>query len=287
MRVAVLLLTVSFLTACDNGLARPSDRQLQQRVNAATERLTASDAGQRVLDAIEAHGGLATWYSNGPVHFRFAYGGVDSLGQPTGDPLATDQTIDTWSARAVHQLVADTSVSFGWTGTDAWAMPNADAVPTNPRFWSLTPYYFVSMPFVLADEGVQLELADTLTVEGTTYDQVYVTFAEGTGDAPDDYYYLLVHPETNRVGGVRYVVSFAPYNPDGGHTPETIMLYDGAQTMNGITVQEGFRSFAWSDSLRGLASPKAAGTVTELAFRGDMPDVAFEMPTGAEVQPDI
>ena len=287
MRALALLLLLCILSACDDGLAAPTDREVRSRVDAATARLNESEAGLTVLAAIDAHGGLETWYGNGPIHFRYAYGSVDSLGQPTGDPLTTLQTIDTWSARAVHQLVADTSVSFGWTGTEAWAVPNADAVPTNPRFWSLTPYYFASMPFVLSDEGVQLELADTLTVEGTTYEQVHVTFADGTGDAPDDYYYLLVHPETKRVGGVRYVVSYGPFNPEGGHTPESIMLYDGAQTVDGITLQEGFRSFAWSDSLRGPARPKAAGTLTELAFRGDMPDAAFAMPPDAEAQPDI
>ena len=281
---AVALLTLS---SCDDGLAKPSDRDVSARVDAATARLEASEAGQTVLDAIEAHGGLATWYGNGPVHFEFAYVRLDSLGEPTGEPLTTAQTIDTWSARAVHTVVADTSVSFGWTGAEAWAVPNAEAVPTNPRFWSLTPYYFAAMPFVLADEGVNLEMADTLAVEGTTYDQVYVTFADGTGDAPDDYYYLLVDPETRRVGGVRYVVSYGPFNPDGGHTPETIMLYDGAQTVDGVTLWEGFRSFAWSDSLRGPDGAKARGAIAELAFRGDMADADFAMPEGAEVQPEI
>ena len=61
-----------------------------------------------------------------------------------------------------------------------------EAVPTDPRFWSLTPYYFIAMPFVMADPGVNPELAEPITVEGRTLDQVYATFDPGTGDAPDD-----------------------------------------------------------------------------------------------------
>ncbi|MEM1056386.1 MAG: hypothetical protein AAGI52_12745 [Bacteroidota bacterium] len=288
MRFVLTFFLALSLVACDDGLAKPTDRESTARAETASERLAATEAGQRVLDAIEAHGGLAAWYSAGPIAFRYAYTRLDSTGAPdtTRPPLDTRQVIDTWSARAEHTLVADSTVRFGWTGTEAWAMPTAEAVPTDPRFWSLTPYYFIAMPFVLADPGVNLEMAEPLVLDSTTtVDQVYVTFDSGTGDAPDDYYYLLLDPETSEVRGVRYVVSYGPFNPDGGHTPETIMLYDGAQTIGGITLQEGFRSFAWDGT--GPGAPKAQGTLTDIAFRPEMADVEFSVPEGAEVQPDL
>ena len=261
-------------------------RDVDGRVAEATARLEATAPGRTVLAAIDAHGGLAAWYAGGPLRFRYAYTRLDSAGRPAdAPPLDTRQTVDLWGARAVHALAADPAVRFGWTGAEAWAEPSAEAVPTDPRFWSLTPYYFVGMPFVLADPGVRLDAAAPLAVEGRTYDQTRVTFAPGTGDAPDDYYYLLTDPETSRVGGVRYVVSYGPFNPDGGHTPETIMLYDGAQTVGGVVLQEGFRSFAWDGD--GPGAPKARGTVTEAAFAPDTPEAAFATPPGAEVQPDI
>jgi hypothetical protein len=61
--------------------------------------------------------------------------------------------VDTWSSRAVHTLAADSSVSFGWTGSEAWVRPAGAEVPTTPRFWALTPYGYVSIPFVFADPG--------------------------------------------------------------------------------------------------------------------------------------
>ena len=282
----VLFLVALAASACDDGRVRPSGGEVAARVDEATERLEATEPGRTVLAAIDAHGGLATWYENGPLRFRYAYTRLDSTGAPTDEPaLDTWQTVDPWASRAVHTLAADTTVRFGWTGAEAWAVPSAEAVPTDPRFWSLTPYYFVGMPFVLADPGVRLEAAPPLTVEGRMFDQTRVTFAPGTGDAPDDYYYLLTDPETSRVGGVRYVVSYGPFNPDGGHTPETIMLYDGAQTAGGVIVQEGFRSFAWDGA--GPGAPKARGTLTDVSFAPDTPDDAFATPPGAEVQPDI
>ena len=169
-------------------------------------------------------------------------------------------------------------MSFGWTGTEAWVRPDGAELPTNARFWSLTPYYFVGIPFVLADPGVRHEMAPPDTVEGRPIDVVHITFEPGTGDAPDDYYDLLLDPETDRVLGVRYVVSYAAFNPEGGHTPETLMLYDGAQEVGGLTLQEGFRSYASTSG-----APKARGTVTEAARHPEVPASVFDVPEGAAV----
>lgn len=261
-------------------LAAPTAADVEARVAEARERLTTTEAGRRVWASIEAHGGLARWYGNGPLHFRYTY---RSLGG--GPPIDTKQTIDTWSSRAVHRVAGDPLssrvVRFGWTGEEAW-VAGTDSLAVNARFWSLTPYYFVAMPFVLADPGVVLEEAGQMEAEGTTYDLVRATFAPGTGDAPDDYYYLLLDPETQRVGGVRYVVSYPGFFPEGGHTPERLMLYDGHQTANGITLQEGFHSFAWTDG--SAEEPTAEGTVTDVRFVPDAPDSLFARPAGATIQ---
>ncbi len=260
----------------DHTLAHPSDVDVARRVADATARLDATEAGRLVLAAIEAHGGLERWYANGPLRFRYRYERLSG-----GTPIETEQIIDTWSSRARHTLMSDTMVSFGWTGENAW-VAGTDSLPMNARFWSLTPYYFVAMPFVLADPGVRLETAGQMEAEGTTYDLVHVTFAPGTGDAPDDYYYLLLDPETRRVGGVRYVVSYPGFFSEGGTSPERLMLYDGAQTASGITLQRGFRSFAWTDA--GAGEPSASGTLTEVRFVPDAPDSLFAIPEGPSVQ---
>ena len=258
-------------------LAAPSEADVQARVAEAEERLLASEGGQVVWEAIEAHGGLTRWYANGPLRFRYAYERLD--GRP---PLDTRQVVDPWSSRARHATMPDSSAQFGWTGERAWALPDTAGLPVNARFWALTPYYFVAMPFVLADPGVNLERAGRMDVEGRTYDLVRATFDAGTGDAPDDYYYLLLDPETRRVGGVRYAVSYPGFFPEGGQAPERLMLYDGAQTANGITLQEGFRSFLWAGD--GPGEPAAEGAVTDVAFVPEAPDSLFAMPAGAMVQ---
>ena len=280
MRSALVLLAL-FLTGCADSVV-PGGGAVDARVGEATDRLSATEAGQRVLDAIDAHGGLEAWYGGGPLAFRYTYTRLDSTGADAGSAIDTRQLVDVWGSRAVHTLADAPEVSFGWTGETAWMMPADAELPTRARFWSLTPYYFVGIPFVLADPGVRAELAPADTVEGALADVVRITFEPGTGDAPDDYYDLLLDPETSTVRGVRYVVSHPGIMPGGGHTPETLMLYDGAQTVTGdagdIVLQEGFRSFLSADG-----TPKARGTLREVTFQPDTPATAFDLPDGAEV----
>lgn len=255
----------------------PSLEALNARVADAEARLQATEAGRRVWQALDAHGGLGRWYRNGPLRFRHAYQRASG-----GTPLRTDEVIDTWSARARHAFLPDSTLEIGWTGEVAWHHPPEAEPPVNARFWALTPYYFVAMPFVLADPGVNLAEAGQMTAEGKTYDLIHVTFDAGTGDAPDDYYYLLLDPATHRVGGVRYVVSYPGFYEGGTHSAERLMLYDGAQTVGGITLQEGFRSFAWTDAGAGAAA--ARGTLTHVAFLPGTPNDYFAPPAGAAIQ---
>lgn len=280
-----LLPLALLLAACSDYAVTPESTPdaVDARVAQATERLSASPAGQRVLAAIDAHGGLEAWYRGGPLRYRYAYQRLTPDGQPSGTPIDTRQLVDPWSARAVHTLMPDAAVRFGWTGDEAWIAPSDADPPINARFWALTPYYFVAMPFVLADPGVNHALAPPDTVEGRPVDVVRITFDAGVGDAPDDYYDLLLDPATDRVQGVRYVVSYPGFHPDGGHSAPTTMLYDGAQSPGGgVTMQQGFRSFA-SESMR----PRARGTLTELRFDADAADSAFARPDGARVQAEL
>ncbi len=287
LRLAIPLIVLVLASGCEPSpeahhqeaaqapAATPSAEAVAARVAASTARLEASAAGRLVLEAIAAHGGLARWWANGPAYFRFNY-------RPIGRrAVDTYQLVDTWSSRARHWLAEDTTAGFGWDGRIAWRLPPGADLPTNARFWALTPYYFIGIPFVLGDEGVILAGDGTMDFEGTRYDLVRVTFEPGTGDAPDDYYVVLLHAETRRVGGVRYVVSYPGYYPQGGHGAEKLITYDGAQQIDGITFPETFRSFTWTDA--GPGDLVTETSLTNVAFRPNTPDAAFAVPPGAEL----
>jgi len=249
------------------------------RVEAATARLSATEAGSLVLDAINAHGGLQRWYAQSPLYYHFNY-----------RPVAKDQTVrdsyilnDYVNARAVHESADQEGMTYGFDGNDAWKHPAGSELNVGPRFWSLTPYYFVGLPFVLADEGINFERLPDAELNGTTYHKVKVTYETGTGDADGDYYVLWLNPETKQMDALNYIVSYPGFFKDGAHTPEKLMILSGKTTVEGITLPTGYTT-------RMTATPDKIDTnisVSDYEFRPDTKDDAFARPADAEVVNDL
>lgn len=284
MRIIIALTLLSLLYACEPTTpatdpttapaAAPSE-PYADRVAAAERRLSASPAGLKVQRAIDAHGGLARWYRQGPLHYHFNY-------QPTeADKTVRNSYIlnDYVNARAVHHSADQEGMTYGFDGEKAWKHPADADLKVKPRFWSLTPYYFVGLPFVLADEGISFELMDNAEWEGTNYERVKVTYGDGVGDAPDDYYVLWLNPTTGQLDALNYIVSYPGFFPDGGHLPEKLMVLTGKTTVDGITLPTGYTT-RWSDKPTEVITNI---TVDDYEFRPDMDDDAFAMPADAAV----
>ncbi|WP_373512491.1 hypothetical protein [Persicitalea sp.] len=262
----------------ENALARAPDSWVDDRVEQAKTRLEASDAGKVVWAAMNAHGGLANWYRQGPIAFHFNYQPQDE-----GSPRNTYQVVDQWSNRAIHYAVGDSASRFGWDGKQAWVVTKDTATfPFNTRFWSLTPYYFMAQPFVLDGEGVNLELLKPISYEGKPNDVVKVTFADGTGDAPGDYYILYFDQETHLLRVIRYIVSYPGYFKDGGHMPEKFMSLEGEQNVAGFHFAKSYRTY-WlqDDGTPGEYITKI--DLSEISFKPDLPKNFFNKPEGATV----
>lgn len=258
-------------------LSMPKPDWVKARVEEAQTRLIQSEAGAIVWKAIEFHGGLEEWWSNGPLYFRFNY-------QPkpgTGTIRDTYETADYWSSKTRHQRVEDQSVEYGWDGEKAWYKPDTAQIPYNVRFWALTPYYFAGMPFVFADAGVNLSKEDDIQYEEHAHHVVRVTFGEDVGDAPDDYYVLYVHSETFRLSAIRYVVSYPGYFKNGGHSQEKLMTYEGQQTVNGIIFPVKHKTFMWTAEGE-IGEYVTDITLSDLAYRSNTKQSYFEMPEGSK-----
>ena len=185
------------------------------RVADATARLQATEGGRLLQAGIDAHGGLQRWLEVDTLSFTFRY-------VSPGDPprrMHTRNQVDVRTSR-VRQEEVGSDLVFGFDGQAHFASQPAPDFPTSTEFWALTPYYFVGMPFVLADPGTRHERLDGLVLDGAPVDAVKVTFAPGTGEAPDDYYVLYLDPDTHHMVGLRYVVSWPGRFDPGTHSPE-------------------------------------------------------------------
>ena len=288
------LLFFSVLVCCkdnpkpekDVANSKPSEKEfievpeswIENRVEKTKAKLASSEAGKVVWNAMEAHGGLKKWFSNGPLSFRFNYQPLD--GSTVRDSY---QTIDTWSNKAKHTSVLDSAAQFGWTGEKAWVMAkDSTAFKYDTKFWALTPFYFLAQPFVLSGEGVNLELLPETTFKDNVQDVVKVTFDAGTGDAPDDYYILYFDKVSHTLGVIRYIVSYPEYFKDGGHAPEKFMEVIGEVKVDGILFPTNYKTYWLADN----AQPGEHITnidVSEIAFEPQLPKDFFDVPENTKI----
>lgn len=265
-------------TQAQSHLVKVPDSWVIERAAKAKKRLESSAAGTIVWNAMEAHGGLANWYTKGPIAFHFDYQPLDGSTRRN-----TYQTVDMWSNTARHQHYDDRSQEFGWDGSQAWSKTtDSTAFKYNLRFWALTPYYFLAQPFVLDGEGVILEQLEDKEFKDKMYHVIKVRFAEGTGDAPDDYYVLYFGKEDHKLGVIRYIVSYPGYFEKGKHLPEKFMELQGATTVDGIILSTGYHTH-WL--LEGEIPGEHITTITvdNISFQPETKKEYLEVPEGATI----
>ncbi|MFB9053307.1 hypothetical protein ACFFVB_09480 [Formosa undariae] len=255
---------------------------IQKRVEDANKRLHATDAGKVLWSAMEAHGGLEKWYSNGYFSFHFDYKPLNGKGIRD-----SYQTIDTWSNKARHNSITDPSNTYGWDGEEAWVKAkDSTSFEYDTKFWALTPLYFSGQPFVLDGEGVNLELLPEVEFKGTLQKVVKATYDAGVGSAPDDYYILYINSKTNLVDAFKYIVSYPEYFPEGGHAPEKITVTQGTTTVDGIVLAKGFKTYWSAEAKDGLGEYITDINVSDISFSPTVTDNFFSKPEGAKVLND-
>jgi hypothetical protein len=263
---------------------------VDDQVERATERLSGSEGGSRILEVIEAHGGLRSWYEAPTSSYEWEYSNVGSDMRFRSFLVADNRT-----RRVYHDLltfgtpeaVEEVDARFAWDGSEAWMSPGSRTQP-NPRFWSLTGYYFSSIPFVLADPGLRFRILPPEPVDGVRHERVMSYFDSGVGDSPGDIYVVYIDPETDRVAAVLYTVTFGrAYQPseEGPPPPEsgTLFHYDDYTTVDGLTVPTRFRGYGYREGEQGEFRNEA--WVSRISFREPFDETLLEMPADARIEP--
>lgn len=262
-----------------------STSMVQERVESARSRLETSDGGRRILDAIEAHGGLEAWYEAPTSSYTWEYGNIGADLQFKSFLVADNST-----RRVYHELLSVGSYGhpqpvdgrFAWDGTQAWIDP-PEITAVNPRFWATSGYYFEQIPFVFADPGLKYEVLDDDTLGGRTYHLVRVSFDQGIGDSPGDTYVAYIDRETKRIGAVRYTVSYG--RPPTADPPrrETLFEYHDYATVDGLTVATRFRGYDFGDGQKGVFRNEA--WADSISFRRPFDESRLARPDGARIVP--
>ena len=263
------------------------DSTVQQQVAAARERLTQNEGGQRVLRAIEAHGGLAAWYRAPTSSYVWAYANQDA-----NLDFASYMVVDNRTRRAYHDLLRTgpygesetVDARFAWDGEQAWVAPPNIEQP-NPRFWALSGFYFQQIPFVFADPGVNYEALPDESIDGTPHDMVRITFGGDVGDAPDDVYTLYLDKDSGQLDAIRYTVTYGRDVDSEADLSETFFDYQDFVTIDGLTVPTLFEGYAYSEAEGPADTRKSRAVVDSISYRRSFESSRLERPENARIVP--
>ena len=171
----------------------------------------ASDDSRKLIEAmIEAHGGLERWQHATTISF-------DNL---MHNNLAGKQELAWWYAheiidqetRQVAQEWPFDNARLGFDGENVWTENWNRGNP--PEMMTHFFYYFVNLPWLTQDKGVQLGDPKTFTWPGLGLELLEVEMgfnsAPAFGKTADDYFVLYIDPGSKRLVGYQYAMG----NPD-------------------------------------------------------------------------
>lgn len=229
---------------------------------------SATDVETVVAKMLEAHGGYDTWANSPSVSF-------DESMTIRGGTRSARVVVEQGARRST--MVGD-GYRVGWDGETCWSV--GWTAPAPPRFMAQLNFYFYNLPWLVRDDGVRLAYEGTTTIldEPTEYHAVRMTFEAGTGDSPDDYYVLYVHPETFVLHATEYIVTYAPILPEGvTSSPVHVLVFEDHATVDGLLVPHGYTIHNLDGSVY------ASSTATAWDFEAAFDPSTVAMPEGATV----
>jgi len=154
---------------------------------------------QQLEKTLQAHGGLSNWQRYGSLAYTMK--GFPLTGQ-TAKPNRSTVDLKTRTNR-----IEGPDFVVGFDGTRSWSTPGPKSTGLPTRFFSLGSFYFVGIPFVLADPGVKVAWDGQKPFQGKNYNVLNVTFTSGVGHSDKDNYQVYIDPSTNRVALINHNVT--------------------------------------------------------------------------------
>ncbi len=221
---------------------------------------------------IAAAHGAASLYDMPPLH---AHVSVTAGG---AEVLDADMVFDAASGRV--RLEADDGRVAVFDGTDAWAVGVPPEELPVVRFHLLTWSYFVAAPWKLGDPGSSLGPVERRELRGAAQDAALLTFADGVGDTPDDWYVVYADPDSRLLTALAYIVTFAASVAEAEVDPHAA-TYDGLVDVDGLRVPAELTIWSWREDQGLTGDPLGQCAFTELRFAAAADD-AFAPPPGAQ-----
>ncbi|WP_339839966.1 hypothetical protein [uncultured Maribacter sp.] len=154
---------------------------------------------KELFKVFEAHGGLEKWKSYRTLSFDMPK-----------DAIIENQVID---LKKRTDKITTPTATLGFDGTEVWLLDPTNTYKGKPKFYHNLMFYFYTMPFVFADNGLNYEAVAPLVVDGITYPGYKITYDTGIGASSTDEYYIHYDSETFEMRWLGYTMTYFSGEP--------------------------------------------------------------------------
>ena len=164
----------------------------------------------------------------------------------------------------INMTRAADQVTLRYDGTDVAVLPDT-ATWKGARFAVFTWPYFAAAPYKLADPGTQWSaMTDYAWEDGLKRPGSKLTFAAGTGDAPDDYYVAFRNDE-GLLDGLAYIVTYGKGAEAQASAEPHAIRYSDYRLVEGVPVAHRWDFYMWDEDA-GLGEALGFADLSEVAW---------------------
>jgi hypothetical protein len=262
MKNLLLLGALLSIFACQQSQSK------DQSTVAESNQTKTKDLPALLTKALKAHGGLEQWNEMQTMEFAF----------PKGD-TKEHQLIDLKNRKV---LLTHDDYKVGFDGKDVWVSPNKEAFgKRSARFYHNLIFYFYAMPFVLADDGIIYEQLPDRTFKGEAYAALKISYHDGVGDAPDDYY--IAHFDKSS-GLMEYLLYTVTYYSKEKSEKFSALHYSDWENVNGLTLPKKMVGYKFENEQLGEMRYERIFSDAKLS-KDAKPANFFAKPEGSEISP--
>ena len=192
IKKVLLLFLFVFVLSCDKEKKNPKtqDNNIESKDSIAVEITNPIVYPEALEKVFTTHGGLAPWEGFEKIVFN----------------VHKSRTIESHEVNLHSQgrLIQASSFTLGANESGTWIKEKGKQFTQDPKFYKDFYYYFVSMPFVLANENVLFNRVPPLKYGGGAYPGYKISFKKD--DAPVKHYFLYYHPKSYKISWIGYTI---------------------------------------------------------------------------------
>jgi hypothetical protein len=185
--------------------------------------------------------------------------------ETTVNGKATIATLTTMTNSGKMRLQYADGKTVVFDGKKIWLNSTEVGADRQARFEIFMWQYFFMSPFKMDDAGTYWQLMSDKIIDDNECARAKLTFKNGTGDTPNDWYIVHRNKATDYLSAMAYIVTFGNKAVTEAEKRPNGITYDDFITVEGVQFATNWRFWKWSEQ-RGFYDAKGSAKIKNIRF---------------------